>query len=386
LPPAGRGRFTFGLGRAEILSARANGRDAARLGAGHRGRGDQAPVVGPAEVDGGFVLVVGLVGACANVGAAAALGKPSALAHVGGRPLHVLTDLFASLAAADRRRVVCSRGFRPAPTQSRRCSWRRCMLRSGWRLLRDSGRVLLEGAPEGIDPQAIGRALAAYPGVVEVHDLTSGRSPRLPGAGRARARQPGDDCHGRAALAAGHGRRALRIEHVTLQVDHAPPATACSRSSHGGSRMQFGLSMFVTDETIAPSSSGRAAEDAGFDAIFVPSTRTSPASRESAWPAATSCRASTRTRSTPFVALSAIAATTERLRVGTGIAADRRARPDHPRPRGRLARPSLGGRFELGHRCRAGTSRRCATTAPIRRGASRHARARLGDARDLDAR
>ena len=45
------------------------------------------------------------------------------------------------------------------------------MLRSGWLLLRDAGRVLLEGAPEGVDPDAIGHALAAMPGVVEVHDL-----------------------------------------------------------------------------------------------------------------------------------------------------------------------------------------------------------------------
>ena len=45
------------------------------------------------------------------------------------------------------------------------------MLRSGWGLLRESGRVLLEAAPRGLDPQEIGRTLAAEPHVVEVHDL-----------------------------------------------------------------------------------------------------------------------------------------------------------------------------------------------------------------------
>ena len=41
------GRFTFGLGRAEILSAQGNGATLLVLGGGHRGRGDPAPVVGP---------------------------------------------------------------------------------------------------------------------------------------------------------------------------------------------------------------------------------------------------------------------------------------------------------------------------------------------------
>ena len=45
--------------------------------------------------------------------------------------------------------------------------------------------------------------------------------------------------------------------------------------------MQFGLSMFITDETIAPVALGRAAEDAGFDSIFVPEHTHIPASRES---------------------------------------------------------------------------------------------------------
>ena len=45
------------------------------------------------------------------------------------------------------------------------------MIRSGVALVKASGRVFLEAAPEGLDPQAIGRALVAQQGVVEVHDL-----------------------------------------------------------------------------------------------------------------------------------------------------------------------------------------------------------------------
>ena len=112
--------------------------------------------------------------------------------------------------------------------------------------------------------------------------------------------------------------------------------------------MQFGLSMFLTDETIAPVALGRAAEDAGFDSIFVPEHTHIPASRESPWPGGAELPREYSHTLDPFVSLSAIAATTERLRVGTGIAliverdpitlAHEAASLDHV----------SGGRFELG--------------------------------------
>jgi cobalt-zinc-cadmium efflux system protein len=83
--------------------------------------------------------------------------------------------------------------------------------------------VLLEAAPEGIDPQAIGLAMAAFPGVVEVHDLhvwevTSG----FPALAAHVLVRPGDDCHGvRRSLQAMVSER-FDIAHITLQVDHAP--------------------------------------------------------------------------------------------------------------------------------------------------------------------
>jgi probable F420-dependent oxidoreductase len=112
--------------------------------------------------------------------------------------------------------------------------------------------------------------------------------------------------------------------------------------------MQFGLSMFITDETIAPVDLGRAAEDAGFDATFVPEHTHIPASRESPWPGGAELPREYSHTLDPFVSLSAIAATTTRLRVGTGIAliverdpimlAHEAASLDHV----------SGGRFELG--------------------------------------
>ncbi len=45
------------------------------------------------------------------------------------------------------------------------------MLPRIWKILRESGNILLEGAPHGIDSRAVGETIAALPGVGEVHDL-----------------------------------------------------------------------------------------------------------------------------------------------------------------------------------------------------------------------
>ncbi len=95
------------------------------------------------------------------------------------------------------------------------------MLHSAHGLLRASGRVLLEAAPEGLDPDAVGRAMAGSPGVVEVHDLhvwevTSG----FPALSAHVTVSEDADCHAaRAGLAKMlHGE--FGIDHTTLQVDH----------------------------------------------------------------------------------------------------------------------------------------------------------------------
>ena len=218
--PAG-GRFTFGLGRAEILSAQVNGAALLVL-AGVIAIAAIQRLVTPPDVDGAFVVVVGLVGAVVNVAAAWALGRAERRSlNVEGARQHVLTDLYASLAAAAAGAVVLVSGFDRADGIAA-LFVSLLMVHSGWGLLRDSGRVLLEAAPKGMDPQAIGRALAAEPGVVEVHDLhvwevTSG----FPALAAHVLVRPGDDCHS----VRRHLQRVLAerfgISHVTLQVDHA---------------------------------------------------------------------------------------------------------------------------------------------------------------------
>ncbi|MEA2395426.1 MAG: cobalt-zinc-cadmium efflux system protein [Solirubrobacteraceae bacterium] len=219
-PPAGR--FTFGLGRAEILSAQANGATLLVL-AGVIVVEALRRLSHPPEVDGGFVLAVGLLGGCANVAAAAALGRAERRSlNVEGARAHILTDLYASLAAAAAGAVILATGFNRADAIASLVV-AALMLRSGWALLREAGRVLLEAAPAGVDPEAIGNALAREPGVVEVHDLhvwevTSG----FPALAAHVLVRPGDDCHAvRRRLQTLVGER-FAIDHVTLQVDHAP--------------------------------------------------------------------------------------------------------------------------------------------------------------------
>jgi cobalt-zinc-cadmium efflux system protein len=221
-PPGGN--FTFGLGRAEILSAQANGAALLVL-AGVIAVEGVRRLGAPPDVDGLFVLLTGLLGALVNVAAAAALGRAERRSlNIEGARAHVLTDLYASIAAALAGLAILVTGFGRADAIAA-LAVAALMLHSGWRLLRNAGRVLLEAAPEGVDAQAVGRVLAHEPGVVEVHDLhvwevTSG----FPALAAHVLVRPGDDCHAvRRRLQAVVAER-FGIEHVTLQVDHAPAA------------------------------------------------------------------------------------------------------------------------------------------------------------------
>ena len=113
------------------------------------------------------MVVVALAGIVVNLVAAMVLaGADRRSLNVEGAFQHVLTDLYAFIATAIAGGVILATGFGAADGIVAAL-----MLRSGWGLLRESGRVLLEAAPRGIDPKEIGRMLAAEPHVVEVHDL-----------------------------------------------------------------------------------------------------------------------------------------------------------------------------------------------------------------------
>ena len=76
--------------------------------------------------------------------------------NVEGAFQHLLTDLYAFIGTAVAAIVILATDFdRADPLASLVVAG--LMLRSAYRLLKDSGRVFLEAAPRGLDPDAIGR-------------------------------------------------------------------------------------------------------------------------------------------------------------------------------------------------------------------------------------
>ena len=167
-PPGGD--FTFGFRRAEILSAQLNGATLVALGAVIGLEGIRR-LVDPPDVEGAAVLIVAVVGIGVNLAATLILaGANRQSLNVEGAFQHVLNDLFAFVATAVAGALILLTGFSRADGIAALLV-AGLMLFSGFRLLRDSGRVLLEAAPRDLDPSKIGNALAAEHHVVEVHDL-----------------------------------------------------------------------------------------------------------------------------------------------------------------------------------------------------------------------
>ncbi|MGH2946476.1 MAG: LLM class F420-dependent oxidoreductase [Solirubrobacteraceae bacterium] len=83
--------------------------------------------------------------------------------------------------------------------------------------------------------------------------------------------------------------------------------------------MRFGLAIFPVDDGIAPAELGRAAEDAGFEALFFAEHTHIPASRDTPRPGGGELPPQYWHTHDPFVALATVAQATERLRLGTGV-------------------------------------------------------------------
>ena len=83
--------------------------------------------------------------------------------------------------------------------------------------------------------------------------------------------------------------------------------------------MKCGVSMFPTRYSIGPAELARAVEERGFESLFVPEHTHIPTSRRSPWPGGPDLPDEYRETLDPFLALTAAAAVTERLLLGTGI-------------------------------------------------------------------
>ena len=237
-----KGHFTYGLKRVEILSAQANGLTLLLLSIWLAYEAVRR-LVSPPEVTGGLVLVTALVGVAVNLVATWCISRANRTSlNVEGTYQHILTDLFGFIATAVAGAVVLTTGFARADAIASLLVVV-LMLKAGYGLVRDSGRIFLEAAPAGIDPDVLGDRLAAQDTVVEVHDLHVWTITSDQSALSAHVLvEPGGDCH---AVRRGLQKMLLdeyRIGHATLQVDHlgedAPDllqitsATADDRDGH----------------------------------------------------------------------------------------------------------------------------------------------------------
>jgi cobalt-zinc-cadmium efflux system protein len=214
------GQMTFGFRRAEILSAQFNGATLLVLALLIVYEGVRR-LIQPPDVAGAAVLIVAVVGVGVNLAATATLARANRESmNIEGAFQHVLTDLAGFIATALAGAVILLTGFARADGIASLVV-AAIMLRAAYRLLRSSGRVFLEAAPEGVDVRAVGDAMAAEAGVREVHDLhVWAVSSGFPALSAHVMVGEGDHCHEvrRGLERALHDR--FEIDHTTLQVDH----------------------------------------------------------------------------------------------------------------------------------------------------------------------
>ena len=217
--PAG-GRYTYGLGRVEILGAQANGA-ALLILAGMLGVGAVIRALDPPDVDGALVAITGVFGVVGNVLAAWALAKASRQSlAVEGAYQHAIMDALASVAAIAAGLLVLA-GVSSIVDPLLALLITVLMVRSGWGVLRASTQVLLEAAPAGLSPAEVGSALVAVEGVVEVHDLhvwelTQG----FPAVTAHVLLAPGSDCQATRFQLERVLSDRFSVAHSTLQVDN----------------------------------------------------------------------------------------------------------------------------------------------------------------------
>lgn len=215
-----KGAMTYGLGRVEALSAQFNGAMLLVLAVLIAYEAVRH-LVSPPDTWGLPVLVVALVGILVNLLASGQLARANrASMAVEGSFQHLLTDLFAFIGTAVAALVILTTGFLRADAIASLLV-AALMVRSASGLLRDSARVFLEAAPQELDPQSIGLAMAGVAGVVEVHDLHIWQvSSGFPALSAHVLVGQQSDCHAtrRELQRMLHDR--FEIAHSTLQVDH----------------------------------------------------------------------------------------------------------------------------------------------------------------------
>lgn len=167
----GTSRMTYGFDRMKVLVAYTNGLTVLAIAlwivVEAIGR-----LMAPPPVLGAPMLVIAAAGLLVNVVVFFILhGGDRTSLNLRGAILHVIGDLLGSVAAIAAALIILATGWLPAdPVLSMLVAV--LLVTSAWRLMRESGLILLEGAPQDIDRNAIARDLATHAeGVAGVHHM-----------------------------------------------------------------------------------------------------------------------------------------------------------------------------------------------------------------------
>lgn len=179
----------------------------------------------PVEVLAGPMLVVATGGLVVNIIAFLVLmgGERSNL-NLRGALVHVVGDLLGSVAAMAAAIVILWTGWMPIdPLLSVFVAL--LILRAAIRLARESGHILLEGAPPGLEPGRIRAALAgSVPGLHDVrHVHVWALDERRPLVTLDAEPEPGADILAVTAGIKARLKAELGVDHSTIEIVPAPP-------------------------------------------------------------------------------------------------------------------------------------------------------------------
>jgi cobalt-zinc-cadmium efflux system protein len=167
--PAGP-RQTFGFQRTEVLAALANGVALIAIGVliviAAIGR-----LSDPPDVEGVGVVVLGVVGLAGNLAATWVLARGGREdLNLEGVLRHSFADALGSVGVVVSGAVILATGWLLIdPLAS--IAIAALILASSWKLISEPVNVLMEAAPQGIDPEAVGREICTLENVLAVHEL-----------------------------------------------------------------------------------------------------------------------------------------------------------------------------------------------------------------------
>jgi cobalt-zinc-cadmium efflux system protein len=227
-------RRTYGFDRFAVLVAFVNGIALFAIAAWIIVEAAQR-LSAPVEVLGAPMLWIAVAGFAINIGAFFVLrGGDRDNLNVRAAVLHVVGDLLGSVAAIIGALVIITTGWMPIdPLLSVLVAV--IILRSAWRVVAESGHILLEGSPPDFDSRALLERLRhALPFVLDVHHVH---------AWSISQERPMVTLHACVAVGTDSGlavreikrelARAFKITHATVEIeydecgDHAPPSSGC---------------------------------------------------------------------------------------------------------------------------------------------------------------